>query len=363
MFRRHFLTIPAVPLGLTAATAGLPAYRVVTPYAALRNPNPHPGRVISAPMEESQASVKNALAAAMKALTKQKSAEAAWSSMFEPADIVGIKVNCSGAPKIMSHPLVVGEIVRNLVASGVKPQNIFIFERFGNQVVDAAYSTVLPDGVQQHTPEPGNRGPRLKYYDPLVYVDVDFFGEEETRSFMTKLVSRRLTKIINVPNMKDHGASGVTGCLKNIAYGCFSNVARSHRSEKTNTLSLIGTLFSTEPLRSKTVLHVMDGIKGVWHGGPFVQDDRYLFYPKRLLLGTDPISIDRLLIDIIDNKRREEGAVSVWNRSMEYVSPQPDRRNPNQNAFIREPGHIEYAAGFGLGVYDKTKIQVEEVRA
>ena len=43
-----------------------------------------------------------------------------------------------------------------------------------------------------------------------------------------RLVSERFTKIINVPNMKDHGAPGVTGCLKNIAYGNFSNVARSH---------------------------------------------------------------------------------------------------------------------------------------
>ncbi len=53
--------------------------------------------------------------------------------------------------------------------------------------------------------------------------------------------------------MKDHGAAGVTGCLKNIAYGNFSNVARSHQSSKTNTLSFIGTLACVEPLRSKTV--------------------------------------------------------------------------------------------------------------
>ena len=98
---------------------------------------------------------------------------------------------------------------------------------------------------------------------------MNFFGEDDTRSNLQRLVSEKLTKIVNVPNMKDHSASGVTGCLKNIAYGEFSNVARSHQFHETNTLSFIGTLACVEPLRSKTVLHVMDGIKGVWHAGPF----------------------------------------------------------------------------------------------
>ena len=73
-------------------------------------------------------------------------------------------------------------------------------------------------------------------YDPRTYVETSFFGEEDTRSNLVRLVSETLTKIINVPNMKEHRAAGVTGCLKNVAYGNFSNVDRSHRFEKTNTL-------------------------------------------------------------------------------------------------------------------------------
>ena len=56
------------------------------------------------------------------------------------------------------------------------------------------------------------------------------------------MVTEQFTKIINVPNMKDHGASGVTGCLKNIAYGEFNNVARSHYKSQTETRTFIGTL-------------------------------------------------------------------------------------------------------------------------
>ena len=72
-------------------------------------------------------------------------------------------------------------------------------------------------------------------YDPDVYVEANFFGEDDTRSYLLRMVTEQFTKIINVPNMKDHSASGVTGCLKNIAYGEFNNVARSHYRAQTET--------------------------------------------------------------------------------------------------------------------------------
>jgi uncharacterized Fe-S center protein len=176
-----------------------------------------------------------------------------------------------------------------------------------------------------------------------------------------RLVSERFTKIINVPNMKDHGAAGVTGCLKNIAYGDFSNVARSHRNEKTNTFSFIGTLATVEPLRSITTLQVMDGLRGVWHGGPFSPTRKFRFYPKQMMFGTDPVAMDRLLIDIIDNKRKSEGANSVWDRT--HVKPgRGYGDDPNIQRFIREPGHIEYCSKLGLGVYDRAKIQLKEIQ-
>jgi uncharacterized Fe-S center protein len=176
------------------------------------------------------------------------------------------------------------------------------------------------------------------------------------------MVTERFTKIINIPNMKDHGASGVTGCLKNIAYGNFHNVARSHRDAKTHTYSFIGTLANLEPLRSRTVLQLMDGLKGVWHGGPFSRQRKFRFFPAQMMFGTDPVAIDRLLIDIIDDKRKAEGAVSVWDRSEKIIAKNDEQRNdPNRNLFIRETGHIEYAAGLGLGTYDKAKIRVEGI--
>ena len=64
---------------------------------------------------------------------------------------------------------------------------------------------------------------------------MDCFGERETRSYLASIVTTEATKIVNLPCLKEHNASGVTGCLKNLAYGSFNNVDRTHASPKTYT--------------------------------------------------------------------------------------------------------------------------------
>jgi len=354
-----------------AALPDTPKYHVVSAFQPKPHPGmpgPYPGSVISVKAENSidpetekvdATVVAEMVRRGMTALTGEPSARDAWRKFFSPSDIIGIKVNCSGAPGICSHPQVVAEIVSNLVSVDVKPAQIYIYERFKNQMDTVRYDRYVPEGVNVVAVE--NTRLQMSNYDPRTYVEVDFFGEEDTRSNLVKLVSERFTKIINVPNMKDHGAAGVTGCLKNIAYGDFSNVARSHRNEKTNTFSFIGTLATVEPLRSITTLQVMDGLRGVWHGGPFSPTRKFRFYPKQMMFGTDPVAMDRLLIDIIDNKRKAEGANSVWDRTR--VKPGKGYGDdPNIQRFIREPGHIEYCSKLGLGVYDRGKIRLKEIQ-
>jgi uncharacterized protein (DUF362 family) len=364
-----FLQLAAAPALL--ASDAPPSYKVVSHFAAVKSsetPGPYRGvvtrvtseRVIDTASERiDQASVDKMLSAGICGLTGAKADKEAWASFFSSSDVVGIKVNCSGAPVIRASPEVVSGIVRNLMSVGVKPENIYIYERFLGQLTSVHYEQFVPQGVQIvaiETP-PGS----MAGYDPKTYVEVSFFGEDDTRSNLARLVTERFTKIINVPNAKEHQASGVTGCLKNIAYGDFSNVARSHMREKTNTLSFIGTLAAVEPLRSKCVLNIMDGIRAIWHGGPFSEDKKYRFYPKLMMFGTDPVAMDRLLLDLIEEKRKAEGAPSLWDRSPNII----DRRahlDFHKNTFIREPGHIEYAAtNFGLGEYEKSKIKVTSV--
>lgn len=361
MYRRNFLHFAAAATAQASLTAGAPAYKVVTRFT----PSPEPGmpgpyagqvvrihcaRSIDPASERVDApAVREMVSRGMRSLTGAKTERDAWARLFDARDVVGIKVNCSGAPQIMSAPEVVSAIVANLMALGIPEKNLYIYERFPDQLNSVRYDRYVPSGVSivgiESPPD------SLAGYDPKTYVEANFSGQNDTRSNMIRLVTERFTKIINVPNIKDHGAAGVTGCLKNIAYGNFSNVAWSHKGPRTSTLTYVGTLAAVEPLRTKTVLQIMDGLRGVWHGGPFSSERRFRFYPGQMMFGTDPVAIDHLELDLVEAKRKEQGALSLYDRSMDNVSD-GKKLDPRVNRFIREPGHIEYAGKLGLGVFD-----------
>jgi hypothetical protein len=356
------------------AHADLPTLRVVSRYAPAAvpgMPGPYPGRVVAVTSEKSVdvASgaangdvVREMMSRGIQRLTGASTTTDAWRRFVQPSDVVGLKVNCGGYPYVISAYEIVTETVQRLMEIGVPASQIFVYERFQNQLDECNYAPHLPEGVRIVAAERANRNVDNSGYDPATYLDADFFGEDDTRSNMMRLVSQRLTKIINIPNMKDHGATGVTGCLKNIAYGSFSNVARTHQRGKSHTYSVVGTLAAMEPLRSRTVLHIMDGLRGVWHGGPFARTTRYVFYPRQILFGTDPVAIDRQLLDIIENERLAHGARSIWDRSPESLRMDDTRArdaDPNVNIIIREPGHVEFASTLGLGVYDPARIRVD----
>jgi hypothetical protein len=358
----------------------LPKLKIVTPHhrpahaaAGHGMPGRWPGTVVrvraancvNEETNEANADVvREMMARGICALTRESTPEAAWRLFFEPKDIVGIKVNCGGHPNVVSAYEIVAETVKRLGEVGIPPTQIYIYERFQNQLDEVNYPPHLPDGVTIVAAERANRYSDNNGYDPTVYLEADLFGEEDTRSNMMRLVSQRLTKIINIPNIKDHGATGATGCLKNIAYGSFSNVARTHSKGVTHTYSFVGTLATIEPLRSRTVLQIMDGIRGVWHGGPFARTRKYVFFPKQIMFATDPVAIDRLLLDIIDEKRKAEGAISIWDRNPASLHIDDGRArdaDPNVNIIIREPGHVEFAASLGLGVADLAKIKLQTI--
>src|SRR5260370_8263104 len=110
-----------------------------------------------------------------------------------------------------------GEGGRQLIGIGGSVSQIYVYERFQNQMDEVNYAPHLPDGVKIVAAERANRNVDNSGYDPATYLEADFFGEEDTRSNMMRLVSRRLTKIITIPNMKDHRPPRVTGGLKHIA--------------------------------------------------------------------------------------------------------------------------------------------------
>ena len=378
MKRRTFVQLlAAAPIASNVNVEEVtPKYRIVTPYkpaAAPGMPGPYPGKAIRVKSAKCLSAdglkindevVREMMERGMRALTSDAKAVDAWRRFITPDDIVGIKVNVVGRPWVVSsHPLV-AEVVRNLMAVGVNPGRIYIYDRFQDQLDEANYVPHIPKGVNYYAPERANQNIDRLNYDLGVYVEADFFGEDDTRSNLMKLISQRLTKIISIPNMKDHGATGVTGCLKNIAYGGYSNVARTHHHGLSHTYWFVGTLASMEPVRSKTVLQIMDGLRGVWHAGPGARTLKYIFFPKTLMFGTDPVAIDRLLLDIIDDERKRRGVISIWDRNeatLDFNNGRKRDEDPNTNIIIREPRHVEYGGRLGLGEHQLSRIRVKNI--
>lgn len=333
----------------------------------LRMPGLFPGRVVEMSDQRaivsnrvSQSVVSQMLEGGMRELTGESTICGAWAKFVEPSDVVGIKINPSGAPACCSSPEIVREIISGLESVGVRPQNIIVYDRYGYEIDVGSYQSLLPLGTKVVGIQDGTLD--ASGYDPSVYCQASFFGEWETRSYMASIVTQVLTKIINVPTMKDHSAAGVTGCLKNLGYGTFNNVARSHVAPYSFTNPLIGVMCSVEPLRSKAVLHIMDGMRQVWHGGPLTQVQEFIYPAGLLLLGTDPVAMDTIELQAIEKKRLQEGAPSVWERDPGSITSNSDEfyNNPKKNLFYRQPGHIAAAGKLGLGISDLKQIDYRQ---
>ena len=347
----HTPDVPRSPLGMPGLFPG----RVVDVF--------HPGAIenrrVSAP------AVRAMVDAGMKALTGETNPKDAWARFFVPADIVALKVNPSGVPGTVTSIPLVREVVAALNGVGVPSRNIIIYDRNSNQLEVNGYHALVPPGVrvvgldQRWAVKKDARGG----YDPNAFCEMDCFGERETRSYLATVVSTEATKIIDLPCLKEHNASGVTGCLKNLAYGSFNNVDRTHASPKTYTDPVIAVMCTAPTLRNKSVLHIMDGVRAVYHGGPFAWNPDFVWEAKTLLFGTDPVALDRIELEIVEEKRRSLGVPPLADRNPANLGSTAEmQRTAHKNAHYREPGHIKTASELGLGTWELEKIDHRKVR-
>ena len=58
------------------------------------------------------------------------------------------------------------------------------------------------------------------------------------------------------------------------------------------------------PLRDKVVLNIVDGLIGCYNGGP-AANPQFICQYNLLLVGTDPVAVDRVGLNIVTQKRIE----------------------------------------------------------
>src|SRR5216110_4143378 len=130
---------------------GLPDYKP----SPLGIPGSFPGRVVEVRDRNaivrnrvSQPIVRRLLEQAMKELTGESSARDAWAKFIEPKDVVGIKINPSGAPACCSSPEIVREIVTGVQSVGVPAGNIIVYDRYAYEIDIGSYQALVPANVK-----------------------------------------------------------------------------------------------------------------------------------------------------------------------------------------------------------------------
>jgi hypothetical protein len=290
-------------------------------------------------------------------LTGKKDLTEAWRMFVSPKDIIGLKVNPIGGVLLSTSLEITQAIIQQLEAAGIAKRNIVIWDRREFELHEAGFTEKNFPGIKIIGTE--QKDEKDSFYDSegklysekmidkewYYHADVKEKYDAETipyminegkYSYFTKIVTQHVDKIINIPVLKNAGAS-ITLCLKNLAYGSISNTGRLHKQLWAETSAEVCAF---PPLRDKVVLNIVDGIKGCYEGGPGANPD-FITEFNSVLVGTDPIAVDRVGYDIILKKRLAE-------KIQKEESPKGRR-------------FLELAQNLELGIADIDKIKLKKV--
>jgi len=346
---------------------------IKTPKTKFSLPGLHPGRVAevhdAAAMSGDIVNPQIVDAMVEKAVTTLtgKPMKESFSRFFTPTDVVGIKVNPVGAGLISTRLEVVDAVIRWLRSGGIPAKNIIIWDRFDYMLKDAGFTAerypgIGIEGLQtmdeaaaegktadnsrwldksgKHLSE--NNFDRKVFYwadaeapQDMPYLNQHVFNSKY--SYFGKLLTQKLTKIINIPVFKNTG-NGISMATKNMGYGAVCNTGRLHRPLFFNVCTEV---LAFPVIRDKMVLNITDGLRAQYDGGP-MPNAKFAYHYNTLFAATDPFALDMTCHNILVKKRKEMN-VKGFNEHPRFTE------------------YLRYAEQLGLGIGNPEKI--EHIRA
>ncbi|MBN1154500.1 DUF362 domain-containing protein [candidate division KSB1 bacterium] len=285
-----------------------------------------------------------------------------FKTLFKKDDVIGIKVNPVGPRIISTHLEVVDAVIRFLRHHGVPTRNIIIWDRFDYMLSDAGFTAERFPGVGieglQTMDEAAAEGLStdnskwldakghhlsLPNFDKSAFYWVDVTGPEDEAylnqhvvngnySYFGKLLTQKLTKIINLPVFKNTG-NGISMATKNLGYGSICNTGRLHTPLFFNVCTEV---LAFPYIRDKLVLNITDALIGQYDGGPS-GDAKFTYEKRSLFFATDPFALDMICHNQMVAKRKE--------------------MNVRVNEHPRYTEYLRYAEQLGLGIVDPDKIE------
>ncbi len=352
----------------TAQPQAKPATNIADALKVPRNglsmPGLFPGRV--AVVKNTKSVVDNAIieqeaydmiARSMLELTGEKKLKKAWRKFVSPGERIGLKINPVAGKMLSTSHEVVKSVIRQLEESGIDRAQITIWDRREFELTDAGFTAENYPGIRITGTEQMDKDGLYYGKDGKLYgehmIDKEWFywadveGEYDEYtipymvnggkySYFTRIITKDLDKIINIPILKNAGAT-VTLALKNLAFGSVSNTGRLHAQLWNETCAEVCAF---APLRDKVVLNIVDGLKGCFNGGPGANPQFFCNY-HTIMASTDPVAIDRIGYDIVLAKRIAEGLQKEG--------------SPRALDFMLQAQKLE------LGVADREKIDMREI--
>jgi uncharacterized protein (DUF362 family) len=270
---------------------------------------------------------------AMTTFTGAPNVVEAMKRFIHPSDTVAIKPNGigakTGATFGTNYELVLA-VVEAVIKVGVPPAKINVFEQYPTYLQGCRINAgkwKLPEGVRSET----HNNNKMGTPDLLIYQGI------KTR-YCRALTEA--TAVINMPLIKDHGVCGYTGALKNITHGCTSNPSDFHAHMASPQIAL---LYNHPVVRSRVRLHITDGFKLMYDGGPLDRNKRAQILHGSVYVATDPVALDAVGTKLVEDLRTSHGM-------------------PNFAKSMREPRYIKTAGELGVGVFDLNQIRMQSVQ-
>lgn len=260
--------------------------------------------------------------AGLKQVTGQTNETAAWQQLVSSNDVVGIKVSTLAAPLQITHQAVLDAIAAGLRQAGVSATNIIVFDRDPQKLGLAEYRATGFRVEPVITGAGWDAGAFIEnpLVGKLIWGDLEFGKQDplSTLSHLPQLVTRTITKLINVPVLMDHETAGLAGCLYNISLGLADNTRRFEQFGQRGD-PVIAELVALPALRTKLVLNICDALIAGYAGGPAFKP-QYSWPFGGLYFSHDPVAIDTMCLELLDAKRGEDRLPAIGARASHILT-------------------------------------------
>ncbi len=241
----------------------------------------------------------------------------AWRTVVKTNDVVGLKVFSAPGHTSGTRPAVVAAVVEGLLAAGLPPKNIVIWDR---QLVDlriAGFFEVAERyGVRIAAAASAGWDDKTYYENSLlgnlIWGDAEFGKKGDgvgRKSFVSKLVARDITRHISIAPLINHNLAGVGGHFCNLALGSVDNTLRFESTARA-LAEAVPEIFALPVIYDRLALCITDALICQYQG-ELVTRLHYAKALNQLRFSKDPVALDTLSLAELEAQRQKAGVPSL----------------------------------------------------